>query len=320
MGEFSEMPCRDASLPSPEQALLAATGTAREPRRSGNGNLLELLRTSRVLFYPGAHNDISPALRFACTGSVDAVVYCDYYKSLGPRVVENLLSDFIYGLHDHGGQDRDCPHLFMSHPTAVREVRAEDLGQHSRADFMPVLRHSWGRRDDDAMNPVIGWRARLNAIGDNDRRLIFLYLDTEAIQTFINVWSLAGLAPLIVVAQDHGRGCLWTRLGGDSLMYFSAPRLPRFLYVGDGGTEPWPHYREISRTVVDDRSMHKSLRSLWECTLPDHMNPESPLRVVLQGGYGPVVEEQAKRLKPFRMPEAVRTIARIPALDVVPPT
>ena len=315
MNDFDDTAC----LPSPEQALRDATTGTPERLRPDNGNLLELLRTSRVLFYPGAFDDMSPALRFACSGGVDAVVYCDYSKRLDAYGFKGLLDEFAYARRDRGSIGRNGSHFFANRPDEMREVRAEELGYRCRADFMPVLRHRWGRRDDDATQAVIGWRADLCAVGDDDRRLVFLYLDTEGIQTFINVWALVGLAPQIVVVQDHGKGGLWTRFGGDSLLYAAAPRLSRFLYVGDIGTTPWPRYREISCKVVDDRSLHHSLRSLWECAQPDLVNPDSPLRVVIQGSHSPVARERAAEMKPFHLPEAVRTMAGIPAPAVGTP-
>jgi hypothetical protein len=50
MSERSDETRSDALLPSPEQALMAATIAAREPRRSRDDDLLEALRTSRVFF------------------------------------------------------------------------------------------------------------------------------------------------------------------------------------------------------------------------------------------------------------------------------
>ena len=47
-----------------------------------NEPLLKRLRSSRVLFYPGAGDDISPALRFVHAGMVDTIVYCDYLRTI----------------------------------------------------------------------------------------------------------------------------------------------------------------------------------------------------------------------------------------------
>jgi hypothetical protein len=67
---------------------------------------------------------MSTVLGFAGTGGVHVVVYCDYYKSLGPRVFEDLLRVFMYGLHDHDSHDRHR-RLFASHPAAMRGSAGE---------------------------------------------------------------------------------------------------------------------------------------------------------------------------------------------------
>lgn len=276
----------DDTLPTPEEAILRATGRER--------GLLRTLRNSRVLFYPGAGGDISPALRFAEIGAIDTVLYCDYIN----RVPRAVFDDLEMRGRFHGREARD--------------VHASELGQRCRADFFPFVRAQSGRRDDDQANPVIGRVMQMRSYGPDEGLFTFIYLDTEAIQTYIHVWGAAGLAPLIVVVQNHLFGGLWTSLGGDCLMYTAAPLLPHFLYVGDGGSEPWPHYRQISRAVVDTRSLYKSQRTLWECTLVDRINPDSPLRFLVANDHTAVDPNRAALLQPFGMPEEVRRAAGIP--------
>lgn len=276
----------DDTLPTPEEAILRATN-----RESG---LPCTLRNSRVLFYPGAGEDISPALRFAEIGAIDTVLYCDYINR-APRAVFD-----------------DLAMMGRYHGREVRDVRASELGQRCRADFFPALRHRWGRRDDDEANPVIGSVMEMRSYSCDAWPITFIYLDTEAIQTYIHVWGVAGLAPLIVVVQNHGRGGLWTSLGGDCLMYTAASLLPHFLYIGDIGSEAWPNYRQISRAALDARSMHRSQRTLWECTLPDRINPDSPLRFLVAKDDTAADPNRAARLQPFGMPEEVRRAAGVP--------
>jgi len=276
----------DDTLPTPEEAILRATDRER--------GLLRTLRNSRVLFYPGAGRDISPALRFAEIGAIDTVLYCDYIN----RVPRAVFDDLEMRGRFHGREARD--------------VHASELGQRCRADFFPALQHRWGRRDDDEANPVIGGVMEMRSYGPDAGLFTFIYLDTEAIQTYIHVWGVAGDAPLIVVVQNHGFGGLWTSLGGDCLMYTAAPLLPLFLYVGDIGSEAWPNYRQISRAALDAQSMHRSQRSLWECTLPDRINPDSPLRFLVANDHTAADPNRAARLQPFGMPEEVRRAAGIP--------
>ena len=202
----------DDTLPTPEEAILRATDRER--------GLLRTLRNSRVLFYPGAGRDISPALRFAEIGAIDTVLYCDYIN----RVPRAVFDDLEMRGRFHGREARD--------------VHASELGQRCRADFFPALQHRWGRRDDDEANPVIGGVMEMRSYGPDAGLFTFIYLDTEAIQTYIHVWGVAGDAPLIVVVQNHGFGGLWTSLGGDCLMYTAAPLLPFFFTSGISAVKP----------------------------------------------------------------------------------
>lgn len=303
---------------SPEEAI---DRTAPGPDQVFD-SLLHRLRTSRVLYYPGAGSDTSPAMRFARTGAIDTVVYCDYSDHPAEMVFEQICAEL--------GEDTDrrLPELGhrlprdldpLRHPvrhldgTAMRDILASELGQHSRADFFPSARGILGRRGERDSNPQIGQIGEIRLPGAPGKRLSFLYLDTEAIQTFIHVWGMAGCAPLVVVVQNHGKGGLWTSLGGDCLMYTASPRLPRYLYVGDDmGSEPWPHYRRISHEVVDLHSLHRSSRSLWECTCEDCFNPDSPLGFLASPDRARPDDARAARLQPFIMPEDIRQRAGVP--------
>ena len=124
---------------------------------------------------------------------------------------------------------------------------------------------------------MIGAYAEFRIRNSDTRPIAFYYLNTEAIQTYIHLWGAVGLAAHIVVVQNHGKGGLWTPLDGDCLLYAAAQRLPRFLWLGDIGSKPWPNYYEISCKVIDPHSMHKSKRSLYKCTRSNGQNPDSPL-------------------------------------------
>lgn len=195
----------------------------------------------------------------------------------------------------------------------MREILAPELGQQCRADFFPSARGVLGRRGACDSKPGIGRIGEIRCPNAPGGTLTFVYLDTEAIQTYIHVWGIAGCAPLIVVVQDHGKGGLWTSLGGDSLMYTASSRLPRYLYVGnDTGSGPWPHYRRVSRGVIDEHSLHRSSRSLWECTFTDYFNPDSPLGFIAFPDRDRPDDARARRLQPFIMPDHIRQSAGVP--------
>lgn len=109
------------------------------------------------------------------------------------------------------------------------------------------------------------------------RAVLFVYLWTEAIQTYYNLWSSRTDAPFAAVVQRHGMGGQWTMLDGDCLFYAVATKLPEYLYVGDLGSVPWPNYVPVTRPRVDEYSMHRSKRVLFKCTHPMRLNQSSPL-------------------------------------------
>lgn len=278
----NELP--DCSLPSPKQAILGVIESSTRIEThdtSSNSDLLSLVRGSRVLFYPGAGEDITPALRFAALGIVDTIVYCDYLVTQGEGASgsDEIFQKFEFVSQDTHEELLELPHNPESdaYQLQMRQtVTAHDFGQTCRADFFPKTGCRFGIRDDDFHNPVIGSMAIFEKMSDG-KILRFLYLDTEAIQTYLHIWGSVQLAPGLLVIQDHGFGGHWTPFGGESLLHEVAPVLPEFLWVGHSNTNPWPSYQAISHPVREPYSMHNSERILYACTQAELANPKSPL-------------------------------------------
>ena len=235
----------------------------------------------RSLFYPGAGSDISPALRFVRNANVSVVVYADYGRLR--HNIEHVFRKFETHLHC----SRDDGHYHHWRVIDEDRLRCEDIGCQSPEELYPLNSHTkktshrrsmWVERRS-AEGSIGRWILLREDSGDESpqKELLFLYLTTEAIQTYLQLWGRHRRAPFTVVAQNHGKGGFWTHLTGDCLLYAAASRLPDFLYVGDISSTPWPGYRKISRKVRDRHSEHKSKRDLWECTRPDRMNSTSPL-------------------------------------------
>lgn len=308
--------CSDVALPSPEDAIMGASATlligSATPSESNApaGNLLSHLRSSRVLFYPGAGEDISPALRFAGCGVVDTIVYCDYLASFDggyPNIRETFeqysrarLPDSSAGQPNRSGSGVSSHDPISWREISTRPINAQDLGLESRADLFSTDHKDFGSEVGDSVNPVIGLSAVFGNAENDGSRINFIYLNTEAIQTYLHLWGAVHLAPLIVVVQNHGLGGLWTPLDGDCLLFASAPVLPLFLYVGDINSQPWPGYKRISCTVSDPFSMHKSQRSLYECVQPGQANPDSPLKQ-WDGEAGQVKSRKYSGFEKFRL-------------------
>ena len=283
---------------SPEEYFYTNDFLGKKPISHFNAmNLLDKIRNSDVLFYPGSGQDISPALRFFENGVTNIALYCDYWQENIPNIINRFAENIGYGSK-----------------ISIRELRADEFGKKSRRDFMPITNACLGNRVNDRDNPKIGYIGELYLPKKNANPFLFLYFDTEAIQTFINFWSPAYCAPKIIVVQNHGCGGLWTPLDGSCLMFHCAPILPRFLYVGDISSEPWPHYKEVSFKVKDKFSMHRSQRSLWECTISSLINPDS---LLIKPKSSPNLNEESKSNPPtssmtkmnyFQLPQGLKYI------------
>lgn len=288
-----------ADLPSPRRALHQLHPPSEFPH-------LERLRGEKVLFYPGAGEDVSPALRFVQSGTIHTIVYCDYFASRKSNYpsIEKTLEHFE--CYSGMGEDRDDAADSWSQvlsargddPVRLRRSRrhhrmhrmdefsyrgmgvllAEDLGFPCRSHFFPSGQIS------NTQGSEIGVYADFYGDSDDGQMIRFYYLDTEAIQTYLHLWGAVGKAPHIVVVQNHGKGGLWTRLDGDGLLYAAAAKLPEFLWLGDIDSEPWPHYRQVSAPATDRHSMHHSTRTLWQCTLSDRVNPTCELPNIVTAG------------------------------------
>jgi len=236
------------------------------------------------LYYPGAGKDVDPAVLFANSGIVSTVVYVDYLAESLLHNFDNVFTEFervarrtqfstrrVQEIHT----DARCP-IWRLEETGV--ITAADMGYSSPEAFYPNT-HTYAHRksDDHPEESLIGRWGRFHNEQGAARPLMFLYFFTEAIQTYINLWGIHGLAPLAVVVQNHSKGCCWTPFHSDSLLYAAAPCLPKYLYVGNLGSTPWPGYRQVSQSRTDHNSMHHSERALFQARTPFASNPNSPL-------------------------------------------
>jgi len=236
------------------------------------------------LYYPGAGNDVDPAVLFANSGTVSTVVYVDYLGESLLHNVETVFKDFERASRetqfharrdwkDHAGTTDPMWRLFET-----GSVTAADMGFLSSDAFHPTTgTYAYRSSEGPPEKSVIGRWGLFHDVNGTARTLTFFYFFTEAIQTYINLWGVHGQAPLAVVVQNHGKGCFWTPFHSDSLLYAASKRLPKYLYVGDIGSSPWPGYRQVSRSRTDTHSMHCSVRALFECATPSFHNRHSPL-------------------------------------------
>jgi hypothetical protein len=263
-----------SNLPSPEEYL----------SRTLTGSNPPFIFPPDTLFYPGAGCDIDPAIRFVRSANISTVVYVDY---LWANYIEETFDRFGNRRHWNGERIYEIYR---------RNIVASDLGCSSAFDLYP---DNWFKKTEKPPE-IIGTLAIFEQASfdykhsfehrRSPRTIRFIYLTTEAIQTYLHIWGLPKKAPLAVVVQNHCKGGLWTRLDGDCLLYACSPVLPRFLYVGNIGSEPWPNYKQVSCEVIDSNSMHRSTRSLYECIEPNFCNTDSPFN--LWDGQSPLKKSE----------------------------
>ncbi len=245
------------------------------------GRLSEQLRAALdepCLFYPGAGMDVDPALLFTSTGVVSTVVYADYIYEPNP-FVSKTLNMFEKGrLCVSEDMQRFCNPSRTLLDSGI--LTPGDFGFSSPIAFYPVT-HARGsdRKANVSADSVIGTWALFEQSSIPSRPVLFLYFFTEAIQTYINLWGIRGAAPLAVVVQNHSKGGFWTRLDGDCLLYAASVGLPKYIYVGDIGSTPWPGYSQISRNRIDFNSDHHSHRALFESKSHFGINLNSPMHL-----------------------------------------
>jgi len=195
------------------------------PKEYLQSNVIDLdyILRQPTLYYPGAGEDYGPFKVFTEYSNISTVIYCDYHGGYGERILKDeLLKSYEF--------------------ISEKRIGPDILGMSSWEDFWPVEPESlkWGHPENAS---AMLFEMRLKS----DRRVInFIYLCTEAIQTYKILFSNKKISPTVVVIQDHGLGCGWTCFGGKSskLYKIAKPALPRFLYSEN---EPeWQGYERVS--------------------------------------------------------------------------
>ncbi len=289
-----DLPRPGDDLPHPEDVMMDAldsvsdgadcsgTGCQWRDVDSVEGGIIQV--PSNSLFYPGAGKDVDPAIRFVRSANVSAVVYVDYLVKTSD--MNRAIDDFLRRINRMIPRDGDKRFRWEERgewvETGRHPVKPQDFGFGNQSDFFPTkmtfdVAESIGisavfvKKYDSIEAERLGRNRR--APQPLNRTVRFLYLNTEAIQTYVRLWSARKIAPRAVVVQNHGKGCLWTPLDGDCLMYRSSAVLPHYLWVGDINSMPWPNYARVSRQVMDESSMYRSYRSLFECVAPSASTP-----------------------------------------------
>lgn len=235
------------------------------------GSDLDLILSEPTLYYPGAGDDIGPFTMFTQNALLTTVVYVDYYHLTAKDALSGLANQ-LKGYE-----------VVKSWP-----IEPQMLGCNNWEDFWPL--------DPESMrfgNPRNAFGKLLKLYNKKIRKTVnFIYLCTEAVQTYEILFSNRKKSPFAVVLQDHGKGGLWTTFQGIWGLYKVARKaLPKFLYSQDA--KEWPDYEQIS-DFGPPEGMHGYCRCLWErqedsfflshrfdaenCLLP-HRTPPQRLRI-----------------------------------------
>ena len=212
-----------AQMPTPPNYLKSLR---REPKA---------LRRSANLYYPGSGTDDGPFRLFAENSKVATVIYADYLVS------EHDARHFI--THLPGWQLEGA--ITRPEPGFFRARTWEDFWPDD-----PLSRRAAGPQSAFAL------RATLS---HSTRTVEFLFLGTEAIQTF-SILAKSRLLPTFVVLQDHGFGNNWAKFGGESNLFTRASLagLPQLLLVATN-TDPWPGYEQASEFIAQEDQHGRAL-------------------------------------------------------------
>lgn len=187
---------------------------------------LESILRQPLLYYPGAGSDFDPFKLFTKNSVVSTVIYCDYvYENVRQAIKKHIYSDL---------KDYD----FLN----FRRIEPISLGCRSWRDFWPSEPEAYKSGiPSDAFGLFVEMRLK------SDSKVInFIYLCTEAIQTYKILFSNRKIIPTVVVLQDHIGPRNWANFGRENSKLHEVAKsvLPRFLYAAD---QPrWPGYERVS--------------------------------------------------------------------------
>jgi hypothetical protein len=181
---------------------------------------------------------------FLNNSTIDFVIYADYGS-------------------EHFAPEEIVSHLHGWEITRSCELYPEDFNQNSWENFW----HG-NPRSREFGNPVNAGGVKLILQNAQGKKVMFIYLRTDAVQTY-KVLKDAGKTPNVIVIQDHGFGGNWTFFGGgeaeeDSPLYLLAvDSLPNYILVGDGCTTPWNGYTAVTE-AAEFQGMHVNNRTLYK--------------------------------------------------------
>ena len=194
-------------------------------------DLLEHLLDARVVFYPGAGDDLHPLDIFGRTSAAHCFIHADYHSR------------------------RDNTHLPALE--GYRVVHAEDIDFAGLASaFGMDAVHPFGKQWErfvswnDIKAGRSRWMVMQRSSGEGPEFLCLLQAFAEAVWFYQQFWVKRGRGAFAILLQDHGFGLNWSRFGGFGTPLYEVAQsgpLPDYLVVA-ANTDEWPGYTP-ERTV-----------------------------------------------------------------------
>ena len=203
---------------------------------------LDFALSRPVLYYPGAGKDFVPFRRFAEDSSVKTVVYCDYSKVDVCEVMKNCIQN-ISDEYEAGG---------------IKRVEPDALGKNSWDEFWPEDPASRENRNPD---DACGFFAEI-LLKTQNRKISFMYLATEGIQTYKILFSEKKVNPKVLVIPDPGMSAWDSFQGTESKLYeIAKPAPPEIIYTDE--QRAWPGYERVSE-FGDYEGANNSARAIYK--------------------------------------------------------
>jgi hypothetical protein len=210
---------------------------------------------SRVVYYPGSRTDGHPLRIFGKAHAAHCFVYADYWygvEDAAADLTDRSRRAYVTGYQVIGLQHLNQPDLFP--PSYVRhpEIPEAHMACHAPFALWAVLERSESLTDEHG-----------------PKRIVIVHVVHDAYLVFHALFCQRGRElPYAIVLQDHGFGGNWNPAGfggEDNLLLRIAlerrRKLPRWLFVADLNTKPWPGY--IKASDADIGGSHEVPRSLY---------------------------------------------------------
>jgi len=204
-------------------------------------DLGEVLRQPS-LYYPGAGADFDPLKLFSSHSTIATFIYTDYAPENARQACQRILNNEIKEFEVTGSQ----------------RIVSSDLGCDSWKDFWPSAPGALKLSDP---SEAFGLFVQL-CLKEGHKKINFVYLCTEGIQTYKVLFSKRKIGPTVLVLQDHGISRNWDDFArqGSQLYVIARLALPTLLYAA--AQPSWPGFKRVSE-FGDEEGSGRNRRALY---------------------------------------------------------